>query len=60
MQRTVHVSSGEDRADAYLSEFAADVTILPGDLARAIAADERLDASLVQFAQTTLQPHVEE
>ena len=60
MERTVHLSSGDGRADAYLSEVAADVTIHTWDLARAIGADERLDAGLVQFAQTTLQSHVEE
>jgi uncharacterized protein (TIGR03086 family) len=60
MERTVHLSSGDGPAAAYLSEVAADVTIHTWDLARAIGADERLDAGLVRFAQTTLQPHVEE
>lgn len=60
MDRMVHLSSGDRRADAYLAEVATDVIIHTWDLARAIGADERLDGGLVQFAQTTLQPHVEE
>ena len=60
MERTVHLSSGDGRADTYLSEVAADVTIHTWDLARAIGADERLDTGLVQFAQSTLQSHLEE
>ncbi len=59
MDRTVHLSSGDDRADAYLSEVAMDVIIHTWDLARAIGADERLGAGLVTFAQATLEPRVE-
>ncbi len=59
MERTVHLSSGDRRADAYLSEVATDAVIHTWDLARAIGADDRLDHGLVEFAHSTLRPQVE-
>ncbi len=59
MERTVHLSSGDRRADAYISEVATDVVIHTWDLARGIGVDDRLDRELVDFAQATLKPQVE-
>ncbi len=59
MERTVHLSSGDRRADAYISEVATDLVIHTWDLARGIGADDRLDRELVDFAQATLKPQVE-
>ncbi len=59
MERTVHLSSGDHRAHAYISEVATDAVIHTWDLARGIGADDRLDGRLVEFAQATLQPQVE-
>ncbi len=59
MERTVHLSSGDHRADAYISEVATDAVIHTWDLARGIGADDRLDRELVDFAQATLKPQVE-
>lgn len=59
MERTVHLSSGDHRAGAYISEVATDAVIHTWDLARSIGADDRLDGRLVEFAQATLQPQVE-
>ncbi len=58
-ERIVHLSVGDRRADGYISEVATDAVIHTWDLARAIGADDRLGARLVEFAQATLQPQVE-
>lgn len=44
---TVHLSYGDRTADEYTFEVGADVLIHTWDLARAVGADERLDAALV-------------
>ncbi len=59
MERTAHLSFGDRRADAYLSEVATDLVIHTWDLARGIGADDRLDPGLIGFAHSTIRPQVE-
>lgn len=59
MERTVHLSTGDRRADAYIPEVTTDLVIHTWDLARGIGADDRLDGRLVDLAQATLKPQVE-
>jgi uncharacterized protein (TIGR03086 family) len=48
MDRTVQLSAGPTSAQEYIRERVADLTIHAWDLARALGADERLDADLVE------------
>ena len=52
LERTVHLSSGPTPATEYVSQLFADHLIHAWDLARAIGADERLDAGLVASCAT--------
>jgi uncharacterized protein (TIGR03086 family) len=47
---TVHVSSGDISGQEYITQLVCDQVIHGWDLARALGADERLDADLVDFA----------
>jgi uncharacterized protein (TIGR03086 family) len=47
MERTIHLSFGDYPGSEYTMQLAADHLIHAWDLARAIGADERLDAELV-------------
>ena len=47
----VHLSSGEAAASHYCAEMVVDLVVHAWDLARAIGADERLDAELVGYAE---------
>ncbi|MFN2588085.1 MAG: TIGR03086 family metal-binding protein [Actinomycetota bacterium] len=58
-ERTVHLSAGDASADRYLAEVTADVVVHTWDLARSIGADERLDPTLVEFAEATLRPLID-
>jgi len=57
--RTVHLSYGDVPAQEYLGQLTADHVIHAWDLARGIAADERLDPELVQFVHTAVAPQIE-
>jgi uncharacterized protein (TIGR03086 family) len=59
MERSVHLSSGVSTADEYAFQMTADHTIHAWDLARAIGADERLDAELVDFVTERLLPQIQ-
>ena len=47
MSRTVHLSFGDVTGEEYARQLVADLLIHGWDLARAIGADETLDADLV-------------
>jgi uncharacterized protein (TIGR03086 family) len=53
---TVELSSGPTSVQRYCDEVAADTLIHTWDLARAIGADERLPADLVEYAATVVGP----
>ena len=59
MERTVHLSSGDGRAEDYISEVGSDVVIHTWDLARGIGAEDRIDDRLLDFANTVMKPRVE-
>ena len=52
MERTVHLSFGDFPGHAYAMQLFADHLIHAWDLARAVGADERLDAELVEACTT--------
>jgi uncharacterized protein (TIGR03086 family) len=52
LERTVHLSYGDEPAGQYLGEVGADVLIHSWDLARATGGDERLPADLVDEVAT--------
>ena len=59
VERTVHLSYGDSKAEDYLSELTADIVIHTWDMARAIGTDERLDPQLLAFAADILEPRAE-
>ncbi len=59
LERVVHLSFGDTSGGEYLSQITSDVAIHSWDLARAVGADERLDADLVAFVHGYLGPQVE-
>jgi uncharacterized protein (TIGR03086 family) len=59
LDRTVHVSFGDIPGREYVSQLVCDHAIHGWDLARAIGADEAIDADLVEFAYDFLRPQVE-
>jgi uncharacterized protein (TIGR03086 family) len=56
MDRTVHLSFGDFPGREYAMQLFADHLIHAWDLARAIGADERLDAELVAACTTWFAP----
>ena len=58
LERIVHVSFGDISGSEYVSQLTCDHLIHAWDLARAIGADEQLDAELVEFASGYLAPKV--
>lgn len=60
LERTVHLSYGDSRADAYCQEMITDLVVHAWDLARAIGADERLDPQLVEEIYARAASHAEE
>jgi uncharacterized protein (TIGR03086 family) len=48
MERTVHLSWGDEKGEEYTSQLLLDHVVHGWDLARAIGADDRLDPELVQ------------
>jgi uncharacterized protein (TIGR03086 family) len=59
LDRTVHVSFGDIPGREYVSQLVCDHVIHGWDLARAIGADEGIDADLVDFAHDFLLPQVD-
>jgi uncharacterized protein (TIGR03086 family) len=55
-QRIVHLSFGDVPAEEYLAQLTADHVIHTWDLARAIGADEHLDAELVAAVRSWFEP----
>lgn len=58
-ERIVHLSFGDVPGSEYLGQVTSDLAIHAWDLARAIGADERLDARLVTFVDAFLSPQIE-
>jgi uncharacterized protein (TIGR03086 family) len=58
--RIVHLSYGDVTADHYVNEVATDLLIHGWDLARAIGADETMDAELVELVYQGVKDHVAE
>ncbi|MFD7530531.1 TIGR03086 family metal-binding protein [Streptomyces sp. NPDC059849] len=57
LERTVNLSYGDTAADAYCAQMVADAVVHAWDLSRAIGADERLPARLVDFARREVGPY---
>lgn len=57
LERTVHLSYGEDSARSYLFQMFTDHLIHAWDLARGIGADERLEPELVEYCYEKSKPH---
>jgi uncharacterized protein (TIGR03086 family) len=58
LRRSVELSYGPRPAEGYCREMTLDLTVHAWDLARAITADERLDAELVRSVLAFIEPHV--
>lgn len=58
LDRIVHLSFGDTRAEEYLGQLAADHAIHAWDLARATGGDEGIDPDLVEFTYRELEPQV--
>jgi uncharacterized protein (TIGR03086 family) len=56
LDRTVHLSYGDESCDVYLGQLTADHLVHSWDLARGIGADDTLDPELVQWAWETMKP----
>lgn len=56
LEKTVHLSFGDRPGSEYLSQLLNDHVIHAWDLARAIGADERLDAELVEWLFSRAKP----
>jgi uncharacterized protein (TIGR03086 family) len=59
LDRTVHLSYGDRPAREYCLEMTFDLIVHAWDLARAIGADEQLDAELVEMAYAQVEPQVD-
>jgi uncharacterized protein (TIGR03086 family) len=59
LERTVHLSYGDERASEYLAQLTLDHAVHGWDLARAIGADDALDAELVEHLWTVWSPRSE-
>ncbi|MFF2196934.1 TIGR03086 family metal-binding protein [Streptomyces sp. NPDC058157] len=59
LDRTVRLSYGPTRAAAYCAELTADCVVHAWDLARAVGADDRLPAGLVEFALEEVMPYAD-
>jgi uncharacterized protein (TIGR03086 family) len=59
LDRTVHLSYGDESAAMYLSQRVTDLAVHGWDLARAVGGDERIDPDLVTFLWDTWKPREE-
>ena len=60
LRRSVELSYGRRPAEGYCQEMTMDLTVHAWDLARAIGADERLDAELVSDVLAFIEPQVDQ
>lgn len=60
LDRTVHLSSGESSAVHYCGQMTMDLVVHAWDLSRAIGADEKLPADLVDFSRREVEPYAAE
>ncbi|MDK0523238.1 TIGR03086 family metal-binding protein [Streptomyces sp. ML-6] len=60
LERTVNLSYGDTPADAYCAQMVTDAVVHAWDLSRAIGADERLPALLVEFARREVGPYAKD
>ncbi|MGW2178340.1 TIGR03086 family metal-binding protein [Streptomyces sp. NPDC001732] len=60
LERTVNLSYGDTPADAYCAQMVADAVVHAWDLSRAIGADERLPALLVDFTRREVGPYAKD
>lgn len=60
LDRIVHLSYGDARGSNYCSQVIADLVVHAWDLSRAIGADERLPAHLVDFTVREVTPYAAE
>lgn len=58
-ERTAHLSFGDFPGSEYLGQVVSDVIIHSWDLARAVGADDRLGAPLVEFVDSFLSPQID-
>jgi uncharacterized protein (TIGR03086 family) len=56
LDRTVHLSYGDEPAPGYLAQLVTDHLIHAWDLARGIGADDALDPEVVSWAWEAIQP----
>ncbi|WP_405675263.1 TIGR03086 family metal-binding protein [Streptomyces sp. NBC_01511] len=59
LERTVRLSFGPTRADAYCSQMVLDAVVHTWDLSRGIGANERLPRPLVDFALKEVAPYAD-
>lgn len=59
LDRTVHLSYGDEPAAGYLSQLVTDHVLHAWDLARGIGTDDTLDPALVAWTWEMIQPHEE-
>ncbi|MFB7172332.1 TIGR03086 family metal-binding protein [Streptomyces sp. NPDC056254] len=59
LDRTVRLSYGPAPGSSYCSELTTDCVVHTWDLCRGIGADDRLPATLVEFAVKRVMPHVD-
>lgn len=57
LDRTVHLSYGDESAPGYLAQLVTDHLIHAWDLARGIDGDDTLDPDLVRWAWDEIRPH---
>lgn len=60
LERTVNLSYGDSVAAAYCAQMVADAVVHAWDLSRAIGADERLPARLVEFTRGEVGPYAKD
>ncbi|MFJ8848831.1 TIGR03086 family metal-binding protein [Streptomyces sp. NPDC102437] len=60
LEGTVNLSYGDSAADSYCAQMVADAVVHAWDLSRAIGADERLPARLVDFADREVGPYAKD
>jgi len=59
LERTVHLSFGDIPGRDYLGQITSDVVIHTWELARAVGADEHLDAALFEQVHASSAPRAE-
>lgn len=60
LDRSVHLSYGDEPAPGYLAQLITDHVIHSWDLARGIGADDEIDADLADWTWSAIQPHEQE